>query len=129
MKIPIGIIAILVICSACADPPVKVCDRPVWLEVQQLVAPDSCRLDEQAQIQVEVILNGSSYSYFGPDVKNTDSGCTIRIMGEKDECQLNTPCICYEWHSFDISLSQTGKYIIEIYNPQTDDLVDTITVY
>ncbi len=129
MKLAVGIIAIIVICSSCEDPPVKVCDRPVMLEVEQLMAPDSCRLGEQAQLQVEVILNGSSYSYFGPDINDTDSGCRIRIMGEKDECALNTPCICYEWHSFVISPSQTGIYIIEIINSQADDLADTITVY
>ena len=129
MKRLMGIVVILTVCSACEDPPVKVCDRPVWLEVQQMVVPDSCRFGELAQIQVEVILNGSSYEYFGPEVEDVASGCTVRIMGEKDECQMNTPCICYEWHSFEISPSQSGACIVEIVNSQSGNLVDTITVY
>lgn len=128
MKKVIGII-ILVIFASCEDPPVEICDMPVWLEVQQSVIPDSCRLDEPVQIEVEVILNGSNYKYYGPGIEDTESGCTIRIMGEKNTCELGTPCICYEWHSFDILPSQTGEYIIEINNFTIDDLVDTIIVY
>ena len=99
------------------------------MDVQQSVIPDSCRLDEPVQIEVEVIRNASSYKYVGPDVEDTDSGCTIRIMGERNICERGIPTISYEWNSFDIRPSQAGEYIIEINNFNTDNLVDTIIVY
>ena len=91
--------------------------------------PDSCRLDEPVQIEVEVILNDSSYKYVVPGVEDTESGCTIMIMGERNICENGIPTISYEWHSFDIRPSQAGAYIIEINNFDTDNLVDTIIVY
>ena len=98
----IGIIIPLVVFAACDDPLIKECTIPVWMDVQQSVIPDSCRLDESVQIEVEVIGNDSSYKYVGPDIENTDLGCTIRIMGERNVCEPGIPTISYEWNTFDI---------------------------
>ena len=121
-------ILVLALCS-CSDAPDKDCLETTTLEVQQIILPDSTRLSEPMNVEVEVVRPNVRYKYTGPIISSTDTGCTITISGEIDWCELGIPTVTYERHTFDIRPEQSGEYTVEVNNNRSENLSDTIIVF
>ena len=116
-----------VILSSCENPINDDCKEYVQINVIQIVLPDTAGFLEPMAIEMELIY-GCGDEYTGIEVRETEQGCQVIAVGERETCMPVPPTIETGWQTAYLTPNRKGMFQIEIENTRLVSVMDSVYV-